>query len=66
MDGRNFVGISVFKRGRKWSMKGIMEKLQTLSFVCRRPVRVWEGGVSASSVLPLILKTLGMILKRCY
>jgi len=30
MDGRGFVGISVLKRGRKWGMKGIMEKLQTL------------------------------------
>jgi hypothetical protein len=44
MDGRGFVGISVFKRGRKWSMKGIMEKLQTMSFACRRHVRGLEGG----------------------
>jgi hypothetical protein len=39
-----FVGISVLKRGRKCSMKGIMEKLQTLSFACRRHVRGLEGG----------------------
>ena len=58
MDGRGFVGISVLKRGRKWSMKGIM------SFACRR--HVWKGEASASSLLPLILKTLGMILNRCY
>ena len=44
-------------------MKGnIMEKLQTLSFACRHHVRVWKGKASASSVLPLILKTLGMTL----
>jgi len=44
MDGRGFVEISVLKRGRKWSMKGIMEKLQTLAFACKRHVRDLEGG----------------------
>jgi hypothetical protein len=66
MDGRGFVGISVSKRGRKWSMKGIMEKLQTLSFASRRHVRGLEGEASTSPALPPILKTLCMILNRCY
>ena len=64
MDGRGFVGISVLKKGRKWRMNRIMEKMQTLSFACR--LHVWKGEASASSLLPLILKTLGMILNRCY
>jgi hypothetical protein len=47
-------------------MKGIMEKLQTLSFACRRHVRGLEGGGCGFVCFAPNFKTLGMVLNRCY